>query len=454
MSLVARIRDRRIAGAPARAQTVAFGASSFPIQLMSQTFAAFVVYFYVSHLAVPAGWVAAAMIVHAVLNAALNPLVGAISDRHRTAWGRRVPWIGIGIIPLVVAFSLIWMPPALPTAGLIAWFVVVVAVYDLAFVAVVLNASALFPEIFRTTSERTRGNVPRQIFGIVGMIIGTALAPLLYDNLGWPAMALLLGLVCLGMLVWSFAGGMIERADETTRDAATMSWRDQLRYTLANRAFVTYVLGSLFVQTSIAIIIATVPFYIHYSLHLPDSDGSILLGAIFLAAIPSLIGWSALARRTSPRTALLWTVAVFGVAALGYAFTSGIAAAAVVSLALGVGVGGLLQLLEVVLSQVIDADAQRTGLRREGIYFGVNGFIVRGSVVFQAIVTAVVLGATGFDATLKGPQPDAVDSGIRLMIAVIPLGFTVLAWLCFRAFPIRGQVVVEPDAEAVEDRVD
>lgn len=439
-TLTERLRDRRLDAAPSRAQSVAFGASGFPTQLMTQTFSAFVVYFYVSHLAVPAGWVAAAMIAHGVLNAVLNPIIGALSDRLRTPWGRRIPWIGLGIVPLVVAFALVWMPPALPAAGLIVWFLVVVAVYDIAFVVVVLNISALFPEIFRTTDERARGNVPRQIFAILGMILGTAGAPLLYGSpLGWPGMAVVLGGVCLIILVWSFAGGMVERRVPEAAVASAMPWRMQMRYTFANRAFVPYVIGSLFIQTSIAVILAALPFYVRYSLGAPEAEGSILLGAIFVTAIPSIVLWSAVVRRTSPRTALLWSVAVFGVAVLGFVLPQSVLAAALVGVAAGVGVGGLLQLLEVVLAQIIDEDAVRTGHRREGAYFGVNGFIVRGSVVLQAVVVAVVLTASGFDATLGDAQPDAVDGGIRLMLAVIPLGFTALAWLCFFLYPIRSR---------------
>lgn len=433
---VAGIRDRRLDAAPTRAQAIAFGASGFPTQLMAQTFSAFVVYFYVTHLAVEPTWVAGAMIAHGILNAVLNPVVGALSDRIRTPWGRRIPWIGLGIVPLVVAFALVWMPPALPPAGTIVWFLVVVAVYDIAFVVVVLNISALFPEIFRTTEERARGNVPRQIFAILGMVLGTAGAPALYGWIGWPGMALVLAGVCLVMLVWSFAGGMIER---TVPEAASeaMSWQSQLRFTFANRAFVPYVLGSLFVQTSIAVILAAIPFYVRYSLHAAEGDGSVLLAAIFVTAIPSIVLWSAVVRRTSPRTAVLWSVAVFGVAVLGYLLPASVLAAALVGVAVGVGVGGLLQLLEVMLGQIIDEDAMRTGHRREGAYFGVNGFVVRGSVVLQAIVAAVVLTSSGFDASLDDAQPETVDGGIRIMLAVVPLGFTALAWLCFWLYPIR-----------------
>ncbi|MFJ4017265.1 MFS transporter [Microbacterium sp. NPDC090014] len=435
-SLTTRLRDRRLDAAPTRAQSIAFGASGFPTQLMAQTFSAFVVYFYVTHLGVAPAWVAAAMIAHGVLNAVLNPVVGALSDRIRTPWGRRIPWIGLGIVPLVVAFALVWMPPELPTAGLIVWFLIVVAVYDIAFVVVVLNISALFPEIFRTTDERARGNVPRQIFAILGMVLGTAGAPALYDSIGWPGMALVLSAVCLVLLVWSFFGGMIERRVPEAASEA-MRWGDQLKYTFANRAFVPYVLGSLFIQTSIAVILAALPFYVRYSLGAAEGEASLLLGAIFVTAIPSIVLWSAIVRRTSPRAALLWSVAVFGISVLGYLLPSTVLAAALIGVAVGVGVGGLLQLLEVVLAQIIDEDATRTGHRREGAYFGVNGFVVRGSVVLQAVVAAVVLTASGFDASLGDAQPEAVDGGIRVMVAVVPLVFAALAWLCFWLYPIR-----------------
>lgn len=442
-AVTTRLRERRLDTAPTRAQSIAFGASGFPTQLMTQTFSAFVVYFYVSQLAVPAGWVAAAMIAHGILNAVLNPLVGALSDRLRTPWGRRVPWIGLGIVPLVVSFALVWMPPELSATGLIVWFLVVVAVYDIAFVVVVLNISALFPEIFRTTEERARGNVPRQIFAILGLVLGTAGAPLLYGTIGWPGMALVLGGACLALLVWSFLGGMIERR-APAMDAVAMRWRDQLSYTFRNRAFVPYVLGSLLLQTAIAVILAAVPFYVRYSLGAAEGEGSLLLGAIFVTAIPSIVLWSAVVRRTSPRTALLGSVAVFGIAVLGFLVPSSVLGAVIVGVTVGVGVGGLLQLLEVVLAQIIDDDAVRTGLRREGAYFGVNGFLVRGSVVLQAIVVAWVLTASGFDAALGDAQPETVDGGIRIMLTVVPVGFTALAWLCFWLYPIRTRDVGQP----------
>lgn len=453
--LLARVRDRRLVGPPTRAQRVAYGASAFPANLLLQTFSAFVVYFYVDHLGVPPGWVAGAMVAHGVLNALLNPLVGAASDRRRTRWGRRVPWIGLGVVPLVVAFALVWMPPPFGPAGLVAWFLVVVAVYDVAYVVVVLNVSALFPELFRTTAERARGNVPRQVFGLVGMILGTAGAPLLYGTLGWTWMAVALAVVSLAFFVWSFAG-MVERpVDEAVvrEREAGVGLRDQLRYTFANRAFVTYVLGSLLLQSTTAIVLAAVPFYVRYVLGGAEADATLLLAPIFVAAIPSILGWSWVVRRVGPRTAMLWVVAVYGLATTLYLVPTTVVGAAVAGLAVGVGVAGLMQVLEVALAQVIDDDERRTGLRREGMYFGANGFVVRGSVIVQAVLVAAVLGASGYVEGAATQAPE-VATGVRLLLGAVPVALAALAFACFWLYPLRGRGDGDgevPVAEAVAD---
>ncbi len=439
--LLARVRDRRLVGAATRAQTVAYGASAFPANLLLQTFSAFVVYFYVDHLGVPAGWVASAMVAHGVLNAVLNPLVGAASDRRRTRWGRRVPWIGLGVVPLVVAFALVWMPPALSPTGLVVWFLVVVAVYDVAYVVVVLNVSALFPEIFRTTAERARGNAPRQIFGLVGMILGTA-APLLYGTLGWTWMALLLAVVSLGFFAWSLAG-MVERpvdVEAVREREAAVGLGAQLRYTFANRAFVTYVLGSLLLQSTTAIVLAAVPFYVRYVLGGAEADATFLLAPIFVAAIPAIVGWSWVVRRIGPRSTMLWVVAVYGLATCLYLVPTTVLGAALAGLAVGVGVAGLMQVLEVALAQVIDDDERRTGLRREGMYFGANGFVVRGSVIVQAVLVAAVLSASGYvEGAGDVVQPDGVATGVRLLLGGVPVLIAALAFVCFWLYPLCGR---------------
>ena len=85
-----------------------------------------------------------------------------IFDRTRTRWGRRIPYIAIGTPLTVLLFALIWSPPlgghALTNPsgmGIFLYFAVVIALFDLAYTAVSVTYTALFPEAFEELGERT-----------------------------------------------------------------------------------------------------------------------------------------------------------------------------------------------------------------------------------------------------------------------------------------------------------
>ncbi len=104
---------------------------------------------------------------------------------------------------------------------------------------------------------------------------------------------------------------------------------------------------------------------------------------------------------------------------------------------LGIGLGGLLILLEVLIADVIDEDETRTGHRREGMYFGVNGFIIRLGVSLQAVVTGLVLNTSGYNA-YAAVQPATAVIGIRFLIAGVPLVALVLALISIWLYPLHG----------------
>ncbi|GJM82859.1 hypothetical protein HMSSN139_53550 [Paenibacillus sp. HMSSN-139] len=89
-------------------QKVAYSSGNLAVNLMSQAFATYLVYYYVDVLGVRPAWISLAMVFHGVLNAVLNPLFGHLSDRTRSRFGRRLPYIGFGLVPLAAAFALLW----------------------------------------------------------------------------------------------------------------------------------------------------------------------------------------------------------------------------------------------------------------------------------------------------------------------------------------------------------
>lgn len=409
---------------------LAFSSGNLSVNLIAQAFATYIVFYYVDVLGVKPGLISAAMVVHGIVNAVLNPFFGHLSDRTRSRWGRRIPYMMFGMVPLAAAFTAIWFPVG-GGAALFWYFMFIVLVYDILFVMVVLNYSALFPEMFTTMKERASVSAMRQMLGIVGMIIGVALPPLVYSKLGWGPMGAVFACVALIFLLI-----MVTRSKENTAvDQERLGLRQSLKYTFTNKAFVTFVIGSFLVQFTFAMLPAIVPFFTKYVLRASDDTNTILLGAIFVAAIPCVFLWSRLVQRWGARFTAMAAVGCYALAMLPFAFVTGTAAAAIAAAAIGIGLAGLLVLLDMLLSEIIDEDEKRTKVRREGMYYGMNGFIVRWGVSLQAVVLGFVLETTGY--VKDAVQTDAAVWGIRSMLSFIPFGALLLAFVFFYLYPLR-----------------
>lgn len=413
-------------------QKITYSSGNFSVNLMAQMFATYAVFYYVDQLGVRPAWISFAMVIHGIFNAVMNPLFGHISDRTHSRRGRRKPYILLGMLPLAAVFMLIWTPFAAGAPFLFWYFLVVVLLYDLLFVMVVLNWTALFPEMFVTLRERASASAWRQMLGILGMIVGVAIPPMIYSGMGWGNMGLLFGTVVLLFFGLSYIGSK-ERAEVKV---VSFPMREAVGFTFKNKAFMTFVVGSFFVQFCFALLPAAIPFFTKYVLHREESQNTILLGTIFVVAIPLVYVWGKWIAKAGARRIALLATGLFALAMAPFIWIDKLWSAIAAAAGLGLVLAGLLVLLDVMLAEVIDEDERQTGERREGMYFGMNGFIVRFGVSLQAIVMGAALEWSGYAANAAA-QPDSVATGIRWMLSGIPMLSLVLAWLCFYLYPLR-----------------
>ncbi|HHY93782.1 MAG TPA: MFS transporter [Firmicutes bacterium] len=266
------------------ARMLAYSLGSLGASIPSQAFSSYVVFFYVDVLQMPAFWIATVgMTCYGIWNAINDPLIGYFSDRTSTRWGRRIPWIAGGILPLVLCFVLVWSPPRLAAGpAMFAYYMVVIFFWDFFYTLVVLNWTSLFPEMFSSLRERSLVSAWRQIFGNLGLVLGIATAPLLFGSIGWRGMGVVLGVITGAALAVSLLGS---RENPALR-GEPLSLGPALRYTLANRSFVTYVVTSLMVQFCFVLLMGTLRFYSKYVLRLTDAQHTVMLLACFL-----VVGW-------------------------------------------------------------------------------------------------------------------------------------------------------------------
>jgi GPH family glycoside/pentoside/hexuronide:cation symporter len=101
-------------------------------------------------------------------------------------------------------------------------------------------------------------------------------------------------------------------------------------------------------------------------------------------------------------------------------------------------------LLNILLAEVIDHDAVRTGRRREGMYLGVNGFLVRLGLSVQYGIMAIFFAVSGYNAHLAVQSASTV-LGFRLLMGALPIVFLILA-LIFLARYVRQRDTAYPPA--------
>lgn len=424
-----------------RSSELFYSLGSFGSSLAAQTVSTFAIFYYVDVLKVPATMVSLVMLFYGLWNAINDPLAGQISDRTRSRWGRRIPYIRFLSLPLAIAFALLWMPPfsAGNSSSLLWYYLLFIFLFDGLYTFVILNWTALFPEMYQSLEQRTRVSAWRQVFGIIGMILGVAAPPLIYSTIGWHGMGLLFaGLITISLYL-SLLGSR-ERPEFAAQQGLPLG--PALKNTFANRSFMSFAGANMLVQFTFVLLMAVIPFYAKYVLAESEMATSLMLGVMFVVAIPLVPVWSRLTVRLGAKRSMQLSILGFGAGLLLYLVIGNLMGGIITSVILGAFLAGILVVLDVCLADIVDEDELRTGSRREGMYFGVNGMMIRLGISLQAITMGMVFNWSGYDANLA-IQPDSAILGLRLLSGLIPAIGIGLALLSLHFYPLFGSRLQE-----------
>ncbi len=438
-------------------QKILYAAGSLGVALSYQAFGTYIQFFYIDILGVKASLIGIGWSVYGIWNAVNDPLAGYWSDNTKTRWGRRRPWIAGMCIPVGLFFYLLWVPPAPLIQGgeipLFVYFMAAVLIFDLLWTLVVMNWTALFPEMIKDEKERASVSGWREFFSIFGVLIGVALPPVLVgaDWSGRGGMALLLAAITSATFALSLLGSKENLALQQEKQPPFVP---ALVSTFQSRPFRWFLAANLFKEYIFSVMLASIPFWAKYVLKIQgpaklfgaelsaELQNSILLGLTFIMALPGLPVWTAIAKRFGGRRGWQAAQATFALSMIllfaAGDFYQGAAATAIVGLSLA----GLLVFPNLLISDVIDEDETVTSARREGMYFGINGFVIRFAFTLQGITTGVILNFTRYVPStadvLYPAQPAPALLGIRVMAAFIPLLASLVVLWALSRYPLHG----------------
>jgi GPH family glycoside/pentoside/hexuronide:cation symporter len=422
---------------------VMYSLVSLGVATISEAIAGVIAFYIVDVKNLPVTWYSTFWFFYTIYNALNNPALGFLSDRTRSRWGRRIPYVLFGGLPYAVAFSLIFTAPfdgKDDPVALLIYFGTMIVIWEGLYTAIATGYYGLLPEMFGTYRERTDVAAKMNIFQTVALVLGAALPPLLASVLGWSGMAVLLSVVSV-IAIYVGYPSLFERADLKTDTSYPFGMA--LKATFLNRSYLTaagaqsmrfFATGTL--QTGIL-------FYLKYSLKVDEGLATAILGIAFLVAMLTLYPWrNWVANNLDSRRTLMLAnaVMIFGIVPMG--FSPDIIFTYAAAIVLGIGLGGLVLIGDVIMTEVVDEDEIKTGHQRAGMYFGMSGFLITLSGLLVSSVFGILMPAFGYD-TLLDVQPATVDLGFRIFLTVpTTIGFLLAIYLLWM-YPLHGKKLVD-----------
>ncbi|MDD6526910.1 MAG: MFS transporter [Oscillospiraceae bacterium] len=396
--------------------------TSIPINM----FKTYALVFYVQKLSlITASQFAIITAAYTFLDAIDNPIYGFLSDRTRTPFGRRRPWLVIGTPLLVLCFVMFFNPPAALAPGSVFWYVLIMYMLTGTLDSLISsNYGSLFPELFKTEEERAKTNAIRQVFQLVAMVISIALTPMVADKLGYNKTALVYGVLAIVVILFMTFG---THEDLSLQDKPKPPLFGSIKAVIINPKFWKYGFTNAAFAAAISLVQTGVPLYILYFLKREDGiSTTIMLGVSILSAIIFIPVWFKIIKKTTVMPAWRSAFAILAVGLIPLFFTSNFVAAVCMTVILGFGMGGVQASMDVVAARIIDEDSRKYGLQREGIYSSLLGVLNKVSGLF---VSAGYLIAGKFFGYQNGDNPGPMpDLASRFLVVIFPAILMLLAF--------------------------
>jgi GPH family glycoside/pentoside/hexuronide:cation symporter len=334
-----------------------------------------------------------------VMDAIADPIAAQMSDTLRNKrFGRRLPFIILGAIPMILSFNLLWLTRSLGFSEILRFFWVFVwlnAFYF--FYTVVVNPYfALLPEIAKDKNQRTFIQSFVALFGILGMGTAMGASGFLIDAFGFSIAGLILSLICVLVLLFP---AFIIKPNPDFEIEATEYQSDNIllnvKSALENKTFRNYITGFSIFFLGFQLIQYNLAFVTTVILGLEKSRSSLLFIVSVVFGLLFIPVYNVLIRRLSPSKAL--KIAIFAYVAISILISSAFLVKGVNPMILGVVLmallgfpySGLMVIPNVIISEIIDDDYAQFKKRREALFFGVQGLINNSMIAIAALLVGV-----------------------------------------------------------------
>jgi len=423
-----------------------YSLGNFANTLVYNVFSNRIQFFYIDLIGLAPAIAGAIWTIFGVWNAVNDPLMGALSDRTRTRWGRRVPYVVIGTVPLVLTFIFLWTPPTTNKTLTAIYFLAMLFIFDTLYSLITTAYTSLFPEIAVKLADRSLLAAFREGLATIALLLAFVLAPILSESVGFVWMAVVIGIITAVTYMVSMWG---THEDLSRMEEKTFGLIESVKEALKSKPFLYYVGALITREFMFVTIVATLPFWRKYVLGIieagpvfgvnlnPGDQEAILLGLPLFLSVAWVFVWNKIIPHIGARKAWMYAYIIIIPGLLVMALANNFYLGLVGTLMISPALAGIMMTPYILLSEVIDDDAAHQGIRREGMFFGISVGAGKFSYAIQGLLFAIILPLSGYVANAI-QQAESAIWGIRFLTGGAPVLVGLVGIWFLANFPLHG----------------
>lgn len=415
-----------------------YGFGDLSANIMFAAISFYLLYFFVNVGGLKAELASAVFLIAKFWDAFTDYLMGRISDKTKSKWGKRRVYMLFGAVPYGLAFLLLWIAPFGESAqvGKMIYYTLAYMLFNTAWTVVYIPYNAITANMTDNYDERTSLNGIRIALANVGIILGAALFALFADGQeslfyklfgnakhAYLMSASIFAIISIVIMLLC-AGNIKERVDDAEQNdkGFFVTLKEFFKLPEFRNVMLCYLLS----MVGFDIIMAVFMFFINDSLGFSGGAMAMVFVAIpLVCAIASSFVWVKLSEKFNKHK--VYTIAcVYMAFVLIFAIfvpAKNIATTILLCVFAGFGMSAIQILPYASVPDVVEVDEYVNGTRREGAYYGITQFMYKVANGVSIALVSAVLGAFGYIESTDGTaiqQPDSALLAVRIVLGALP----------------------------------